>query len=141
MLKTFTQIRVRYAETDQMGVVYYGNYAIYLEVARTEWVRNLGLTYRELEDNYVTILPVVSLQIDYKKSATYDDLLTIETTIAELPSVKLIFDHKIYRESTLLATAKVVLVFVNKESKRPCKAPDIFIRKLAAILENSNEPK
>ena len=127
---TTTQVRVRYAETDQMGVVYYGNYAVYLEVARTEWLRKTGLTYRELEKDYGVMLPVVSLHINYKKPAFYDDLLTIETKITELPSVKLSFEHQIFRDTILLATATVTLVFVSQETKRPCKAPSIFLEKL-----------
>ena len=72
------QVRVRYAETDQMGVVYHGNYAQYFEMGRVEWLRNLGISYKWMEDNGV-MLPVVSLQMNYKKPARYDDLLTVKT--------------------------------------------------------------
>ena len=77
-------IRVRYNETDQMGVVYHGNYASYFEVARTEWLRNLGVTYKEMEENG-TMLPVISLSFKFLKSAMYDDLLTISVSLRKNP--------------------------------------------------------
>ena len=84
--------RVRYAETDQMGVVYHGNYAQYFELGRVEWLRAMGITYKSMEDNGV-MLPVISLHIDYKKSALYDDLLTVETQLKSKPLVKIEFNY------------------------------------------------
>ncbi|MGD1947680.1 MAG: acyl-CoA thioesterase, partial [Croceivirga sp.] len=89
--------RVRYGETDQMGVVYHGKYADYLEIGRTEWLRQLGITYKKMEEEGI-ILPVIHLKIDFRKSAKYDDLLTVETKLYQRPLVKIAFDYKIYNE-------------------------------------------
>ncbi len=130
MKNTLTQIRVRYGETDQMGVVYYGNYAQYLEQGRTEWLRALGFSYKWMEANEVQ-LPVVHFSIDYKQPAFYDDLLTVKTTLKQIPSVKIEFYYEIYNESKqLLATANTVLVFVNSTTKKLIKAPNYLLEKL-----------
>ncbi|WP_298925592.1 thioesterase family protein [uncultured Allomuricauda sp.] len=122
--------RVRYGETDQMGVVYHGNYAQYLEMGRVEWLRALGISYRSMEENGI-ILPVISLQIDYKKSALYDDLLTVETSIRKRPLVKIEFDYKVYNEARdLLVEANTVLAFMDKKTNRPIKCPDYILEKL-----------
>ncbi|WP_415669096.1 acyl-CoA thioesterase, partial [Zobellia roscoffensis] len=111
--------RVRYSETDQMGVVYYGNYAQYLEMGRVEWLRSAGISYKELEENGI-MLPVVSLSLNYKKSAFYDDLISVETTLKKTPSVKIEFDYVIYNEKReILVEANTVLVFINMKNKRP----------------------
>src|SRR5690606_20877058 len=113
--------RVRYAETDQMGVVYHGNYAQYLEMGRVEWLRALGITYKSMEDNGV-MLPVISLHIDYKKSALYDDLLTVETSLKSRPLVKIEFEYKVTNEAgELLATGHTVLAFMDKNTGKPIK--------------------
>ena len=122
--------RVRYGETDQMGVVYHGNYVDYLEIGRTEWLRKLGLTYKEMEEDGI-ILPVIHLQIDYKKSAKYDDLLTIETILVNRPVVKITFDYKIRNESgELLAEASTVLAFMDKHTLKPIRCPEYILDKL-----------
>ncbi len=122
--------RVRYSETDQMGVVYHGNYAQYLELGRVEWLRSMGISYKGLEDDGI-ILPVIHLQIDYKKSALYDDLITVETFLKKVPLVKIEFDYKIYRESgELLAEANTVLAFMDKRTNRPIKCPESILAKL-----------
>jgi len=127
---TLTKIRVRYGETDQMGIVYYGNYAQYLEQGRTEWLRELGFSYKWMEANNIH-LPVVHLSIDYKLPAFYDDLLTVKTTLKQIPSVKIEFQYEIYNESKqLLVIATTVLVFVNSTTKKLMKAPDYLIEKL-----------
>lgn len=113
-----------------MGVVYYGNYAQYLEQGRTEWLRELGFSYRWMEANNVQ-LPVVHFSIDYKSPAYYDDLLTVKTSLAKMPTVKIEFYYEIYNESKqLLATATTVLVFVNTTTKKLMRAPDYLIEKL-----------
>lgn len=133
-IETKTWVRVRYAETDQMGYVYYGNYAIYLEVARTEWVRNLGITYKEMEEDWGIMLPVYSLNIQYKKPAKYDDELTIFTKVSEPKGVKLEFQHQIYnQQNQLIIEATVVLVFVQKSTMKPCKPPQKFLDVLYAL--------
>ncbi len=122
--------RVRYAETDQMGVVYHGNYAQYFELGRVEWLRAMGITYKSMEDNGI-MLPVISLHIDYKKSALYDDLLTVQTKLKSRPMVKIEFDYNLLNESgELLATANTVLAFMGKKTGRPIKCPDYILEKL-----------
>lgn len=122
--------RVRYAETDQMGVVYHGNYAQYLEMGRVEWLRALGITYKSMEDSGV-MLPVISLHIDYKKSALYDDLLTVETRLKSRPLVKIAFEYKVTNEAgELLATGHTVLAFMDKKTGKPIKCPDYILEKL-----------
>ncbi|PTX61714.1 acyl-CoA thioester hydrolase [Kordia periserrulae] len=125
--------RIRYAETDQMGVVYHGNYVQFIEMGRTEWLRALGISYREMEEMGV-MLPVISIQINYKKSAFYDEVLTVQTTLKKLPSVKIEFDYVILNESKEIITeANTVLAFINMETKRPMKCPDYILEKLAEI--------
>jgi acyl-CoA thioester hydrolase len=117
-------IRVRYAETDQMGYVYYGHYAAYFEVARVEMLRSLGFTYKKLEQEGV-ILPVLEFNIKYFRPAYYDDLLSIKTTVAEIPSARIRFSYETYNEKKeLLNKADTTLVFVNKNSGRPISAPE-----------------
>ncbi len=122
--------RARYGETDQMGVVYHGNYAQYLEMGRVEWLRTLGISYRDMEENG-TMLPVIHLQIDYKKSAKYDDMLTIRTMLKKRPLVKIEFDYEIYNESReLLVEANTVLAFIDVATGKPVKCPDYILEKL-----------
>jgi len=111
---TETLIRVRYAETDQMNVVYYGNYAQYFEVARAESIRNLGLTYKEMEAAGV-MMPVVEMQTKFLRPAHYDDLLTIKTIMRELPvDHRILFEHEVFnQEKKLLTMGKVTLYFVK----------------------------
>ncbi len=123
--------RVRYGETDQMGVVYHGNYAQFLEMGRVEWLRSLGISYKGMEENGV-ILPVIHLQIDYKKSARYDDQITVRTQLKKLPLVKIEFDYVIYGpDREVLATANTVLAFLDKKTNRPIKCPDHILEKLS----------
>lgn len=127
-------IRVRYSETDKMGYVYYGNYAAYLEVARVELLRDLGLSYKIMEDEGI-MLPVVDFHIRYKKPAYYDDLLTIKTVIRNNPLTKIEFDYETYNEAgDQINTAEVLLVFVDIQSGKPRKAPDYFIEKLGPFF-------
>ncbi len=130
-----TQLRVRYGETDQMGYVYYGNYALYYEVGRVEALRNVGIDYRTIEEKG-TMLPVLSLQIKYIRPATYDDLLTIKTQIMDKPSARIQFQHEVYNsQGTLLNKAEVELVFVDMQSKRPCPAPQYILDALAPYFD------
>ena len=124
------QVRVRYAETDQMGVVYHGNYAQYFEMGRVEWLRGLGLSYAYMEKNGI-MLPVVSLTINYKKPARYDDLLTVRTILKKQESVRIEFDYEIYSEKgELLTTGNSVLVFVDMKTGRPVLPPDYVLEAL-----------
>src|SRR3979411_1429336 len=119
MFTASTQIRVRYAETDQMNVVYHGNYAQYFEVARAESIRALGFTYKDIEAIGV-IMPIVELHVKFIRPAHYDDLLTIKTLLKELPTDhKIEFHQEVYNEKDeLLATGKVVLFFMNAKTMK-----------------------
>ena len=117
------KIRVRYADTDQMGYVYYGNYAAYYEAARVESLRALGLTYRELEENGV-MMPVLECQSKFIAPALYDELLTIRTIIDDRPMVRIKFRYEIYNEAEkLIHTGDTLLAFVKKDNGRPCRMP------------------
>lgn len=123
---------VRYAETDQMGYVYYGNYAQYLEMGRVAWLRSLGISYKTMEEKGV-MLPVVSMRIDFKKPALYDDLLTVRSTLKKIPSVKIEFDYEIFNEKNeLLVTANTVLAFIDMKTKRPVACPDYVLEKFSS---------
>ena len=130
MNKNETVIRVRYGETDQMGVVYHANYAVYFEVGRTEWLRQYGITYKSMEDSGI-MLPVISLQINYKNSVCYDDLIKVKTTLKKLPKASIEFDYELINENgELLATGNTVLAFVDRERKRPMRCPQYLLDKL-----------
>jgi len=130
-LKDFsTQIRVRYGETDQMGVVYHGNYATYFEIARTEWLRNLGISYKELEKKGV-MLPVISLSLNFLKSAKYDDVLTITVSLKKTPLVKIDFDYEIVNQNDeKVSTGNSVLAFIDMKTNKPIKCPSYILEKL-----------
>ncbi|EKY13734.1 thioesterase family protein [Capnocytophaga sp. oral taxon 324] len=128
-------LRTRYAETDQMGVVYYGNYPQYLELGRVEWLRSIGFTYKAMEEEGI-MMPVVSLQIQYKKPALYDELITIRIKLKELPSTKIEFDYEILNEKgELLSTANTVLVFVDAKTFRPVRCPEKVLKLIKAKSE------
>lgn len=123
-------VRVRYAETDQMGVVYHGSYAPFFEMGRVEWLRNLGLSYKFLEEAGI-MLPVVSLTMNYKKPAFYDDLLTVKTIFKKFSSVKIEFDYEVYNEKNeLLTTGYSMLVFVDSKTRKPMQPPAFVLEKL-----------
>ena len=127
------QLRVRYSETDQMGVVYHGNYIPYFEMGRVEWLRNKGVSYKSMEESGIA-LPIVSMNINYKKSARYDDLLTVRTVFKSQSSVKIEFDCEIYNEfEELLTTAQFILVFVSLKTGRPTAPPDYILELLKKI--------
>ena len=118
-----TKIRVRYSETDQMRVVYHGNYAQYFEIGRVEWLRNKGISYKWMEENGI-MLPVVSLTMNYKKPARYDELLTLKTILKNRTAVKIEFDYELYNESEeLLTTGNSFLVFVDMKTGKPISPP------------------
>lgn len=134
MFQSEVQIRVRYAETDQMSFVYYGNYAMYFEVARVEALRALGFSYKKLEESGV-LLPVVNFSIDYLKPAFYDDLLNIRTIIPALPTARIRFEYETYNESDILLNkAQTSLVFVNRDTMRPCPPPEDFMKCISAYF-------
>lgn len=129
-----TQFRVRYSETDQMRVVYHGNYAQYFEIGRVEWLRNKGVSYKWMEENGI-MLPVVSLTMNYKKPARYDELLTLKTILINQTSVKIEFAYELYNEvGELLTTGNSILVFVDMKTGRPI-APPTYIFELLNRIE------
>lgn len=124
MYQSTTQARVRYAETDQMNVVYYGNYAQYFEIGRVESFRSLGFTYKRMEEEGI-IMPVVEMHTRYLRPATYDDLLTIQTQIRVLPTSYHIefFQDVLNEEDKLLAAGRVVLYFLKKDTWKRTDIP------------------
>jgi acyl-CoA thioester hydrolase len=132
MIEHETRLRVRYAETDQMGYVYYGQYLTYLEVARTEWIRALGIPYRSLEQEYGTMLPVREVGIRYRRPIRYDEELLLKTWVNNWPTKRIRFDTQIWNEQNEMTTeAWVELVFVDIHSKRPVLAPKFFMDLIA----------
>lgn len=121
------QIRVRYSETDQMQVVYHGNYAQYFEIGRVEWLRNKGISYKSMEQSGI-MLPVVSLTMNYRKPARYDELLTLKTILKNRTSVKIEFDYELYNENQeLLTTGNSILVFVDMKTGKATSPPQYII--------------
>lgn len=136
MYTSETKIRVRYGETDQMGYVYYGNYAEYFEVGRVEAMRELGMSYKSLEDRGI-MLPVLDMQVKFIKPSFYDDELTIKTHIIELPSTRIKFEYEVLNEKKeLVNKASTTLVFFDKEKGKPISAPKDFIDKMKIYFEN-----
>ncbi|MDB5230729.1 MAG: acyl-CoA thioesterase [Chitinophagaceae bacterium] len=135
MYESTTQVRVRYAETDQMNIVYYGNYAQYFEVGRVESIRQLGFTYKSMEEMGI-IMPVVELNCKYLRPAHYDDLLTIKTTIRELPAAHRIeFYQEVFNDSEkLLTVGKVVLYFIDAATKEKTVMPEELRKKLEGFF-------
>ena len=127
-------IRIRYAHTDQMGYCYYGNYAQFYEIGRVEALRNLGLSYKKIEESGI-LLPVIDFNIKYINPAYYDDLITVNTIIKELPSARIKFEYEIFNESgEKLNFGTTTLVFINKKTNRPTKCPLELIEKLKLYL-------
>lgn len=130
MFSHSTKIRVRYADTDQMGYMYYGNYAEFYEVGRVEMLRSLGMTYKSMEDSGI-IMPVTDLKCKYIKPALYDEEITVIVTIETMPSLRIIFRYELYNEKEeLINLGETTLVFINKEKNRPCMPSDDFLKRL-----------
>mgnify|MGYP006268473503 CR=1 FL=1 len=135
-----TQLRVRYGETDQMGYVYYGRYAEYFEVGRVEAMRAVGLPYKLVEEKGI-LMPVSEMQVQYKRAARYDDLLTIRTRIAEPPRSNLLFTYEIFNEAgDLLVTGLVRLAFVDAARMRPVRAPGWVTEAIEAHWSTADQP-
>jgi acyl-CoA thioester hydrolase len=134
MFDTSIKIRVRYAETDQMGMVYYGNYATYYEVARVEALRQIGFRYKELEAEGI-IMPVIENHSKFIQPAFYDELLEVRVIIKELPGVKTIFNYEISNESgALIHKGETILVFLDNETRKPCRPPAHLIEVLTPFF-------
>ena len=123
-------VKVRYAETDQMGVVHHGNYAQYLEIARIEWLSKLGVSYKSMEASGL-MLPVYEMQFKFLKPAVFGDELEIITRLKQLPNVKIEFTYEVRnKKAELLTTASTILVFMDANSRRPVRCPDYILEKL-----------
>ncbi len=131
MFVSETQLRVRYAETDQMGVVYHGNFFQYFEVARAESIRHLGFTYVDMEKMGV-IMPIIEVQCRYIRPALYDDLLTVKAILKELPvHHKIEFHHEVFNEKKeLLATAKIILYFMEATTMKRTTMPEPLMKQI-----------
>lgn len=130
-----TKIRVRYAETDQMGYMYYGNYAQFYEVGRVEMLRGLGMTYKSMEQSGI-ILPVAELRCKYIKPARYDEEIDVRVMLAEMPSTRMHFNYELYNErNTLINVGETILAFVDIKKNRPCLPPKDFVDKIKGYFE------
>lgn len=129
--------RVRYADTDKMGYLYYGNYPTLYEIGRVELIRNLGLSYREMEEEYKIMMPVVALEARYILPAKYDEELTIRTILQEKPGRLINFDCEIFNENNVLIhKALIKLAFINIEDNKSVSCPEFLMRKLLPYFED-----
>jgi len=128
-----SQVRVRYAETDQMGITYHGVYFVWFEVGRVDYIRERGVTYRELEEKEDLRLPVIDVQARFLKPSFYDDVLEIRTRLAEVSGARISFDHEVHREGTEgpLATGRTVVAAVDRQG-RPRRLSDELRRRLGS---------
>jgi len=130
MFVNTTKLRVRYGETDQMGYMYYGNYAQFYEVGRVEMLRSLGLTYRGMEE-FGVMMPVLELKCRYIKPALYDEEITIKVIMENMPGIRIHFKYELFNEQgELINVGETLLVFVDMKTKRPCIAPQYFLDKI-----------
>ena len=133
------QLRVRYAETDKMGYVYHGNYATYLEVARVEMLRELGIVYKDMEDEGV-LMPLLDFKLKFIRPAKYDDLLTIKTKIEKRPSTKVFFTYEIFnQENVLLTIGETTLVFIDSINYKPIVPPKAFEELVAKYFDDRED--
>ncbi len=135
MFEHTTKIRVRYGETDQMGYMYYGNYAEFYEVGRVEMLRSLGMTYSAMEESGI-MMPVLELHCKYLKPALYDEEISVKVIMDKLPGVKIHFRYELYNHNDeLINTGETLLVFVNMKTNRPCMPSQEFIDKLKPFFK------
>jgi acyl-CoA thioester hydrolase len=135
MFEHSTKIRVRYGETDQMGYMYYGNYAEFYEVGRVEMLRSLGLTYSGMEESGIK-MPVLELNCKYLKPALYDEEITVRVIMDKMPGIRIHFRYELYNEKQeLINKGETLLVFVRMQSNRPCLPPQDFLDRLKPFFE------
>lgn len=136
MYRHETKIRVRYGETDQMGYLYYGNYAEYFEVARAEAMRDLGITYKVQEEELGVMMPVMTLMCRFLRPARYDNLVTVVSEVRKLPTDMMRFHHEVYNEQGKLLTAgEVKLAFVDKHTGKRATAPEYLLNAIGKYFE------
>ena len=135
MITWETKIRVRYDEVDKMGYVYHGNYAKYYHISRTELLRRIGISEKELENNNV-ILPVTEMSIKYIKPIFYDDIITIQTSLLSLPSSRMIFQHEVRNHNNeVINKADSTLAFVDINTRMPMRAPHLIVNKIESYIK------
>ncbi len=136
MITSENVIQVRYDEVDKMGYVYHGNYARYYHISRTELLRKVGISDRELESQNI-ILPVIEMNIRYIQPVYYDDFITIKTKLLELPETRMKFQHEVInQDDEIINIANSTLVFVDSNTRKPMIIPEIILNKLEAYLKN-----
>jgi acyl-CoA thioester hydrolase len=133
MIVSRSTVHVRYAETDMMGVVYHGNYLAWFEVGRTQLLREQGLVYRDLEAQGF-LLPVIEVGAKYLRPALYDDEITVLTTLAEKPLLRIRLDYEVKRGDELLVTGFTVHTFINKKGE-PVRPPAVFAARMRELFE------
>ncbi len=130
MIEAETKIEIRYDEVDKMGYVYHGNYAKYYHISRTELMNSIGICDKELEKQNI-ILPVIEMNVKYRKPVFYGDTITVKTSITKMPTVRLYFTHKVYNQKNeLINEANSTLVIVDFESRLPMRIPEEIVNKL-----------
>ena len=131
---TETTLQVQYYETDQMGVVHHSNYIRYYETARTDFIKSIGLSYRQLEESGTT-MPIINVTSKYIQPAKYDDVLTIKVVLKELPTSRIIFYYEVYNQTkALINEGETMLAFINQETQRPSRAPEILMKQLRPLF-------
>ena len=132
MIRSQSQVTVRYAETDMMGIVYHGSYLPWFEIGRTTLLKEHGLPYRQLETDGF-FLPVLEISVKYVRPALYDDVLTIVTTMTEKPTLRIRLSYEVLRGETLLATGQTVHAFIDRQG-RPVRPPALFATKMDEVF-------
>jgi acyl-CoA thioester hydrolase len=135
MFEHSTKIRVRYGETDQMGYMYYGNYAEFYEVGRVEMLRSLGLTYSGMEESGIK-MPVLEMKCKYLKPALYDEEIKVKVIMEKMPGIRIHFRYELFNEKEeLINIGETLLVFINMQTSRPCLPSSDFLDKLKPFFE------
>ena len=138
LIEFSTQIRVRYKDTDQMGIMHHSNYIVLYEQARTEWLREMGLTYAEIERRGV-MSPIIEVHSRYHYPAFYDELLTVKVKMEQMPTARLVVDAEVYNpDGKLINTGSVTLGFMSAETRRPCRVPEWFLSALEEYMAKQN---
>ena len=138
LIEFSTQIRVRYKDTDQMGIMHHSNYIVLYEQARTEWLREMGLTYAEIERRGV-MSPIIEVHSRYHFPAFYDELLTVKVKMEQMPTTRLVVDAEVYNpDGTLINTGSVTVGFMSAQTRRPCRVPEWFLAALEEYMAKQN---
>ena len=138
LIEYSTQIRVRYKDTDQMGIMHHSNYIVLYEQARTEWLREMGLTYAEIERRGV-MSPIIEVHSRYHYPAFYDEVLTVKVKMEQMPTARLVVDAEVYNpDGKLINTGSVTLGFMHSATRRPCRVPEWFMQTLEEYIAKQN---